>query len=122
MHRESGADGGEGAPAVETAGSDNRTEIGVDLGAPVRPKQLVTLRKITEGRKARSLSLLVGSTSRRVRKTSSLSWASTKMASRRWRPSAWKGKGAPRLRGEHQQRHPVIRQRHPLATVLQERS
>jgi hypothetical protein len=34
---------------------------------------------------------VVGSTSRRLRKMSSLSWASTMMASRRWRPSALVG-------------------------------
>jgi hypothetical protein len=34
--RQSGADGGEGAPAVEAASCDNRAEIGVDLGAPSR--------------------------------------------------------------------------------------
>ncbi len=43
----------------------------------------VTLRKITEGRSAHSLSLLVASTSRRVRNTSSLSRAVTAMAARR---------------------------------------
>jgi hypothetical protein len=36
-------------------------------------RPLVIFRKMTEGRKARSLTLLVGSMSRRVRKTSSLS-------------------------------------------------
>src|SRR5262245_44865330 len=37
---ESGADGGERAPAVEAAGGDNRTEIGIDLRAPVRSEAI----------------------------------------------------------------------------------
>jgi hypothetical protein len=44
------------------------------------------LRKITEGRSARSLSLLVAATSRRVRNTSSLSLAVTAMVARRCCP------------------------------------
>jgi hypothetical protein len=55
------ADDGRSGMAGEAAGGDHGAEVGVDLGASFRAESVLTLRKITEGRSARSLSLLVAS-------------------------------------------------------------
>ncbi|MCW5735803.1 MAG: hypothetical protein KIS73_16860 [Enhydrobacter sp.] len=55
------SDAGESCVSCDASGGDDGAEVGVGLGAPLQRNPLVTLRKITAGRTARSLLLLVGS-------------------------------------------------------------
>src|SRR5215207_4151460 len=80
------AEGMEDANAASSGGFQDRADVGIKVGAQADRKPLVTLRKMTQGRSACSEPLLVGDTSRSVRKTNRL-WRKRLMMRWSFRPA-----------------------------------